>query len=415
MDLDNFLQQSKEALSNLQDYDRVRVVMGNGTCDLDSAVCALVQGYLEYLDTKEECEFNRVAIIPLMNIPRREYCIKTEVVYVFKHYKISPDLLTFRDEIDLKGLTDRFAGTTLEVVLVDHHALPEEDSFLTDSVIRVIDHRPRDTNWPWPDRDVCIETVGSCATLVARRFLDAHLAYSDCRIEHLLRETKRTTPVDIETLERLEHSINHTDSEDYQFDDRNTVYSRLIQARNDISGLSLNDLLIKDLKVVEGVPIVQMPLLVRKFIAAEPWPIPFDAICNFAVARNTRKVVLCGMLIGSDEMKREFALFSLSCDSDNRRFDLADNASIRSSEIFKEMRMQFYLAEPSLELRNGETLVDANGKWEILIADQTNLAVTRKHIVPMVRNIIENVPDFKSNNQFRPKWVEEKSDCSSSP
>ncbi|XP_076649401.1 exopolyphosphatase PRUNE1-like isoform X3 [Halictus rubicundus] len=354
MDLDNFLQQSKEALSNLQDYDRVRVVMGNGTCDLDSAVCALVQGYLEYLDTKEECEFNRVAIIPLMNIPRREYCIKTEVVYVFKHYKISPDLLTFRDEIDLKGLTDRFAGTTLEVVLVDHHALPEEDSFLTDSVIRVIDHRPRDTNWPWPDRDVCIETVGSCATLVARRFLDAHLAYSDCRIEHLLRgpilidtfnlseETKRTTPVDIETLERLEHSINHTDSEDYQFDDRNTVYSRLIQARNDISGLSLNDLLIKDLKVVEGVPIVQMPLLVR-------------------------------------------------------------------------MRMQFYLAEPSLELRNGETLVDANGKWEILIADQTNLAVTRKHIVPMVRNIIENVPDFKSNNQFRPKWVEEKSDCSSSP
>ncbi|XP_076286145.1 exopolyphosphatase PRUNE1-like isoform X2 [Lasioglossum baleicum] len=399
--------------------------MGNGTCDLDSAVCALVQGYLEYLDTKKTDQSNTVAIIPLMNIPRREYCIKTEVVYSFKCHTVSPDLLTFRDEIDLKELKDSLAGTTLEVVLVDHHALPEEDTFLTDSVIRVIDHRPRDANWSWHHRDVCIEPVGSCASLVTRRFLDTHPEFADCRIGKLLRgpilvdtfnlseKTERTTPIDIQSLERLEHLVKQFDSEDCQLEDRNTVYSRLIQARNDISELSLDDLLIKDVKVMDGVPIVGMPMLIRKFITAKPSPIPYDAICNFAVARNTRVVVLLGMLVEPNEIRRDFALFSLAPASGSEGFHLADDASLRANEIFKQM-YDLFMADPCLRLRNESPFEDRNGKWEMVVAEQTNLSATRKHLVKIFRDIIEKIHDFKINNQSRPKWVEERLACPSS-
>lgn len=76
-------------------YRTIRVVLGNPTCDLDSAVSALVQGLLEYNDIKKR-ELTDVAVIPVMNIPEKEFRIKTEVVYSLKSHNIPLNLLTFR-------------------------------------------------------------------------------------------------------------------------------------------------------------------------------------------------------------------------------------------------------------------------------------------------------------------------------
>lgn len=81
--------------SRLSFYQTIRVVLGNPTCDLDSAVCALVQGLLEYTDVEKQRLAN-VAVIPVMNIPEKEFRIKTEVVYSLKSHGISPSFLTFR-------------------------------------------------------------------------------------------------------------------------------------------------------------------------------------------------------------------------------------------------------------------------------------------------------------------------------
>jgi len=81
--------------SRLSFYQTIRVVLGNPTCDLDSAVCALVQGLLEYSDAKKRGLIN-VAVIPVMNIPEKEFRIKTEVVYSLKSHNIPLNLLTFR-------------------------------------------------------------------------------------------------------------------------------------------------------------------------------------------------------------------------------------------------------------------------------------------------------------------------------
>jgi hypothetical protein len=81
--------------SQLSSYRTIRVVLGNQTCDLDSAVCALVQGLLEYVDAKKHGQ-DDVAVIPVMNIPEKEFRIKTEVVYSLRIHDIQPYLLTFR-------------------------------------------------------------------------------------------------------------------------------------------------------------------------------------------------------------------------------------------------------------------------------------------------------------------------------
>lgn len=75
----------------------------------------------------------------------------------------------------------------MEVVLVDHHSLPDEDIFLMDNVVKVIDHRPRDTRWPWPGRELQLETVGSCATIVARNLLCKHPEVIDPVLSSLIR------------------------------------------------------------------------------------------------------------------------------------------------------------------------------------------------------------------------------------
>lgn len=87
-----------------------------------------------------------------------------------------------RDQINLQNLQNN-TGKKLELILVDHHTLPNEDIALKPSVIKITDHRPLDPAWSWPDTLLNVEIVGSCASLVARNIfqetpdmLDAQLA-----------------------------------------------------------------------------------------------------------------------------------------------------------------------------------------------------------------------------------------------
>jgi inorganic pyrophosphatase/exopolyphosphatase len=73
----------------------VNIVMGNESCDLDSAVSALVYAYLLYSEMSADAR-ESVAVIPLLNILRKELPLKTEVTYYLKKNGIPLDLLVFR-------------------------------------------------------------------------------------------------------------------------------------------------------------------------------------------------------------------------------------------------------------------------------------------------------------------------------
>ncbi|XP_076171484.1 exopolyphosphatase PRUNE1-like isoform X2 [Ptiloglossa arizonensis] len=307
-----------------------------------------------------------------MNIPEREYRVKTEVVYLLKRHNISSNLLTFRDQIDLKVLKED-AGTNLEVILVDHHNLSDEDIFLSDSVIEVIDHRPQDARWPWPGRKVHLEIVGSCATLVARNFFRKHPEMMDSCLASLLRgpilldtsnfakKAGRATPTDVEIVEALER-IEHLDL------DRNETFNEIVKAKSDISALTADDLLIRDLKITAGVPIVGLPILVENFLKL---PEVYETLGAFAESRNTRIVVLLGMDLTPQKETRDVVIFSLPGD--------------HLKEKIVEALTSF--TQPCLDL----TLMrdeKVNGKYSLLLYKHGNLSITRKQMLPIIRDTV---------------------------
>jgi inorganic pyrophosphatase/exopolyphosphatase len=69
--------------------------MGNESCDLDSAISALVYAYLLYSEISANAK-ETVAVIPLLNIFKKELSLKTEVMYYLSKNGIPLDLLVFQ-------------------------------------------------------------------------------------------------------------------------------------------------------------------------------------------------------------------------------------------------------------------------------------------------------------------------------
>lgn len=72
-------------------------------------------------------------------------------------------------------------------------------------------------------------------------------------------EAARATQTDIEMIEQLEVLANLPSTKDH----RETLHSRILNAKSDISTLTPNDLILKDLKFVNGIPIPGFPILIK--------------------------------------------------------------------------------------------------------------------------------------------------------
>lgn len=106
--------------------------------------------------------------------------LKNDLSLVLLEYILDRDQINLHD---LQNNTDK----KLELILVDHHTLPNEDVALKPSVITIIDHRPLDPTWSWPDTILNIEIVGSCASLVTRDILQENPDMLDAQVASLLR------------------------------------------------------------------------------------------------------------------------------------------------------------------------------------------------------------------------------------
>lgn len=77
------------------------------------------------------------------------------------------------------------------------------------------------------------------------------------------KEAGKATPLDQEMMAKLELRINSSRVADSSSNGRNELYRALQNAKSDVSQLTADDLLIKDLKVVNGIPIPGLPILVK--------------------------------------------------------------------------------------------------------------------------------------------------------
>ena len=64
---------------------------------------------------------SEMLVVPLLNIRRSDLLLRSDNVYLLRQLALSPDLLLFRDQLDLRAL--HRAGR-LRLTLVDHNVLP---------------------------------------------------------------------------------------------------------------------------------------------------------------------------------------------------------------------------------------------------------------------------------------------------
>ncbi|NXL86118.1 PRUN1 Exopolyphosphatase, partial [Alectura lathami] len=233
----------------IQRCQEVHVVMGNEACDLDSAVSALA---LAYFLAKTSVPA-KAAFIPVLNIPRSDFALRTETTFLLREHGIPDASLIFRDEIDLAGLHQ--AGL-LSLTLVDHHVLPSADAALEEAVVDVLDHRPLERERA-PSCQLTVELVGSCATLVTERIAQGPPGVLDRTTAALLHGTilldsvnlspaaGKVTPRDVACISLLESRFPELPAHD-------TIYEALQGAKFDVSGLTTEQMLRKDLKTVSS-------------------------------------------------------------------------------------------------------------------------------------------------------------------
>ncbi|KAF4522815.1 hypothetical protein B566_EDAN008076 [Ephemera danica] len=348
--MEAFLQECKDNLDRLDDFSTVKVVMGNESCDLDSAVCSLVHAQL--LRESLGPSLNSTVVLPVLNIPQSDLPLKTEIMFYFSENDVPLDLLIFRDQIDLRALSD--AGK-LQLTLVDFHVLTPEDDILKPSVVEVIDHRPQELGWEWPGRRVTMEIVGSCSTLIARKVLEKAPGLLTPQVALLLFADHHIAA----ELENLLPGIS-----------RDEVFQLLHHARSNTQGLSAAQLLIKDLKVVGGhTPMPSMQLLLQEYFQR---PNAMVAIQELCTSGNYQQAVLMGMKVDetTKDVTREIAVYSSDPDT-----------AVKLAELLETSE------NPPLQLIRLELPQDLeDNKNKLLLFNQSNVKASRKQVLPIVRS-----------------------------
>ncbi|XP_078525631.1 exopolyphosphatase PRUNE1 [Lissotriton helveticus] len=248
--MERFLQGCRAALrESNQESLGVHAVLGNEACDLDSMVSAIT---LAYFLAKTSSETN-LAFIPVLNIPRSDYPLRSEGTFFLRESGIRDELLIFRDEIDLHMLHE--AGL-LSLTLVDHNVLPREDESLEEAVTEVIDHHALELRASLACK-VTVEPVGSCTTLVAEKIFKGAPHLLDTQVASLLHGTivldcvnmapaaGKVTPKDTEYVTLLESRFPNLQR-------RDVIFDQLQKAKFDVTGLTTEQMLRKDLKALNS-------------------------------------------------------------------------------------------------------------------------------------------------------------------
>lgn len=236
-----FLHASKVHLSQvLEEGQMIHFVLGNESADLDSIVSSISYAYLLAEENKDEF------YIPLLNLPREEITLRKDVLYLFELLDISLDDLLFYDDVPLEQL---FSEKRVRISLVDHNVLRLRLMDLSDVVERIIDHHADENKfYPLLNGNKLIVPVGSNATLIAEKiFSSLHvkcfselgtLLLAPILIDTSELKSEKTTPRDVRAAKKLKNLTSIPKD----------FYQKLKNAKNDVSGLTVEMLLRKDFK-----------------------------------------------------------------------------------------------------------------------------------------------------------------------
>lgn len=295
----------KGLASRVRTSSVVRVVVGNEASDLDSMASSLTYAWLEARRAGE----NDPPVVPVMNIPREDFPLRTEAVWLFREAGVEVEELLFLDDVDLAAL---HAQGRLRLVLVDHNRLPARREAWGPAVEEILDHHEDEGLYAGASKTIA--PVGSAATLVAERLLAERPQGVDAAAATLLLGTilldtvnldpaaKRVTPRDEQAAAALLEATKA---------DRRLLFDRLQAEKFNVSALSSRDILRKDYKeytmgtVKCGISSALLPLgdWLRKDPQLE------GSFAQYARSRNL-DLLLAMCAYTQPEFRRELAVYA---------------------------------------------------------------------------------------------------------
>jgi len=353
----------RDARQAVRRGEATRFVLGNEAADLDSMASAVAYGYCASAASSS----GGMPVVPLINVPRADYKLRTEAVFLFASVGIEPDMLTFIDEVDLAGL---HAAGGIELVLVDHNVLSAAQASLADAVVGVLDHHKDEGGFA--DAAVrIIAPVGSAATLVAEILLREEAAAIEPPLAELLLgpilldtgnhdpAAKRATDRDAEIATKLLESCGA---------DRQALFERLQFEKFNVAALETGDLLRKDYKEYQlgevrcGIASVLLPI--AQWLEKDP-----DIAASLAQFAGRRELdLLLAMNAFTDpEFRRELVVW-------------AADKQLRE-------RVLAFLAASELGLQ----AIDhpgVPGSAEVALFSQANAAYSRKKLQPLLQDFL---------------------------
>ena len=185
----NYLKEIKKLYENNSSLLEIIFILGNNTCDLDSALSAYILSIGENINCgtialykKGKPSLNEKATklyIPVLNIQRGTLPYRIDVKYIFNKFNIdendfwyiSDSIFDIHNLFKYKNCENKNIKTSL--ILVDHTILIDEEKYLADYVIDIYDHHLL-TNYSSLYKNLqkmnIRYPVGSCSTLILNDF-----------------------------------------------------------------------------------------------------------------------------------------------------------------------------------------------------------------------------------------------------
>ena len=177
-----YLKEIRELYDNQLSLDEITFILGNNTCDMDSALSSYLLSIgknikyntISYIKANDSCIFNKnpkQLFIPVLNIKRGTFNQRLDQKYVFDLFKIDENLFWYiSDEIfNENNLFSLHKNNNVKtnIILVDHSKLCEEEKYLSDYVTEIYDHHPEKIYDFKNLKNVHVKyPLGSCSTLI---------------------------------------------------------------------------------------------------------------------------------------------------------------------------------------------------------------------------------------------------------
>lgn len=298
----------------------VRVFIGNEASDLDSMASAILLAW------SKGTASDGLPNVPVTNIPREDFNLRTEALWLFQETGIDIKSLVFLDDVDLGALLGHL---TSRLVLVDHNRLSAAQGAWASKVEEILDHHADEGLYPSARKNIA--PVGSASTLVAESMLAmgtllpanvATLALGTILLDtvNLDPEAKRVTPRDEAIAKKLLPLSGAK---------QKILFDRLQLEKFNVAALSSRDILRKDYKeykmgkLMVGMSSALLPLAdwFKKDAKLE------EAYATYAASRGLDVLIVMGAYT-APEFTREMAVYATDAGLRGKLIDFMNQSGL---------------------------------------------------------------------------------------